>query len=236
MQTKYILFDLDGTLLPMDVDVFTRTYFKLLTKTLLPYGYEPKTLIDGIWAGTDAMVRNDGSRTNEAVFWERFAEAAGERVLDDRPLFDEFYRVEFQRAASSCGYNPEARATVALCKERGFRVAVATNPIFPACAIESRLRWAGVDPAEFDLITSYENSSHGKPNPDYYREVLRTLGAEAEECVMVGNDTGEDMVAETLGMKVFLLTDCLINRDKADISRWEHGGFSLLQNFIRSLE
>lgn len=236
MQTKYILFDMDGTLLPMDVDVFTRTYFKLLTKTLLPYGYEPKTLIDGIWAGTDAMVRNDGSRTNEAVFWERFAEAAGERVLDDRPLFDEFYRVEFQRAASSCGYNPEARATVALCKERGFRVAVATNPIFPACAMEIRLRWAGVDPAEFDLITSYENSSHGKPNPDYYREVLRTLGAEAEECVMVGNDTGEDMVAETLGMKVFLLTDCLINRDKADISRWEHGGFSLLQNFIRSLE
>lgn len=236
MHTKYVLFDMDGTLLPMDIDVFTRAYFKLLTKKLLPYGYEPKTLIDGVWAGTEAMVRNDGSRRNIDVFWERFADFAGEHVLADRPLFDEFYRVDFQRASSSCGYNPEAKATIALCKERGFRVAVATNPIFPASAMESRLRWAGIDPKEFDLITSYENSSYGKPNPDYYREVARTLGVEAEECVMVGNDVGEDMIAEPLGMKVFLLTDCLINRENADISQWEHGGYASLQNFIRTLD
>ena len=36
-----ILFDLDGTLLPMDNDAFTRGYFKLLAARLAPLGYEP---------------------------------------------------------------------------------------------------------------------------------------------------------------------------------------------------
>ena len=63
MSKKYeiFLFDLDGTLLPMDQEAFTTGYFKLLTKKLAPHGYEPKSLVDAIWAGTAAMVKNDGS-------------------------------------------------------------------------------------------------------------------------------------------------------------------------------
>jgi len=34
--------DLDGTLLPMDNDEFTRGYFRLLTLKLAPHGYDPK--------------------------------------------------------------------------------------------------------------------------------------------------------------------------------------------------
>ena len=34
MSLKMILFDLDGTLLPMDQDVFTESYFKLLCKKM----------------------------------------------------------------------------------------------------------------------------------------------------------------------------------------------------------
>ena len=49
---------------------------------------------------------------------------------------------------------------------------------------------------------------------------------------MVGNDVQEDMIAETVGMKVFLLTDCLINRNGADISVWPHGGFDDLLRWI----
>ena len=60
-----ILFDLDGTLLPMDNDAFTKGYFKLLAARLAPLGYEPAKLVDSIWAGTAAMVKNDGSQNNE---------------------------------------------------------------------------------------------------------------------------------------------------------------------------
>ena len=52
---------------------------------------------------------------------------------------------------------------------------------------------------------------------------------------MVGNDVNEDMVAEKLGMKVFLLTDCIINKDNKDISVYPNGGFDQLKEFIEKL-
>ena len=236
MKTQMILFDLDGTLLPMDMDVFTTSYFKLLAAKAAPHGYaDSKALIDAVWSGTAAMVKNDGSRTNEEAFWARFAEIFGEDRLADRPLFDEFYAVEFQRAQEYCGFNPKAKESVDLAKELGFRVALATNPLFPDTATVSRARWAGLDVRDFELYTTYENSTHCKPNPEYYRDVLRNLELPAEACLMVGNDAHEDMIAATLGMKVFLLTDCLINKKGLDINAWPHGDFDALMEYMRAL-
>ena len=235
MTTKCILFDMDGTLLPMDADTFARCYFKLLTKKMLPKGYEPDDIIRGVNAGITAMQPNDGSRPNAEVFWEQFAKTIGDRVLDDQALFDEFYYVEFQRISSSCGYTPRAKETIELCKELGYRVAIATEPIFPLSAMESRLRWAGVDPASVEFITSYETSTYCKPELGYFREVAERLGVQPEECAMVGNDVGEDMPAEELGMKVFLLTDCLINKEDVDVDRWPNGDYGKLQSWLRTL-
>lgn len=52
---------------------------------------------------------------------------------------------------------------------------------------------------------------------------------------MVGNDVREDMVAQQLGMQVFLLTDCIINKAGADISAYPHGGFDALAQYLKSL-
>ena len=91
MKITTVLFDLDGTLLPMDNDLFTKGYFKLLAEKLAPYGYEPKQLVDAIWAGTACMVKNDGSKTNEAAFWETFGKIYGEKAVSDQPVFQAFY-------------------------------------------------------------------------------------------------------------------------------------------------
>ena len=235
MTTKCILFDMDGTLLPMDAGTFYRTFFKLLTKKMLPYGYEPDDIIQGVNAGITAMQTNDGSRPNAEVFWENFAKTIGERVLEDKALFDDFYYVEFQRISSSCGNTPLAKQTIELCKELGYRVVIATEPIFPLIAMESRLRWAGIDPASVEFITSYETSTYCKPELGYFREVAAKLGVAPEECAMVGNDVAEDMPAEDAGMKVFLLTDCLINKEDVDISRWPNGDYGKLQSWLRTL-
>lgn len=231
---KTILFDLDGTLLPMDQDVFVKDYFSRLANKLAPHGYDPKQLVDSIWAGTAAMIKNDGSRTNEEVFWEYFSSVYGEEVLKDMPLFDEYYRVEFQSAAKSCGFTPEANAVVKELKEQNYRVALATNPIFPKIATESRIRWAGLEPEDFELFTAYENTGFSKPNPRYFLDVVERLGAKPEECLMVGNDVEEDMVAaKSAGINIFLLTDCMINKKDRDISEYPHGGFSELRQYIK---
>ena len=83
-----VLFDLDGTLLPMDNDIFTKYYFKLLCAELMPKGYDPQQLVDSIWAGTAAMVRNDNSQTNEEAFWKEFTKRLGSRASGDREAFE----------------------------------------------------------------------------------------------------------------------------------------------------
>ena len=54
--------------------------------------------------------------------------------------------------------------------------------------------------------------------------------------MMVGNDTTEDLAAATLGISVFLQTDCLINQKSVDISQYPHGNFDALINYLSSLK
>ena len=155
MRITTVLFDLDGTLLPMDQDAFTTGYFKLLAAKAAPRGYAPKKLVDAIWTGTAAMVKNDGSRTNEAAFWEKFTQIYGKEAMADKPLFDAFYAGEFQQARAICGYNPAAAEAVRRIQAMGLRTVLATNPLFPSVATESRIRWVGLEPADFELYTTY---------------------------------------------------------------------------------
>ena len=233
MAITTVLFDLDGTLLPMDQELFLKAYLGGLCKKLAPLGYDPKAVTDGIWKGTGAMVGNDGAQTNEAVFWQVFCSLLGEDTRKDEPVFEDFYRNEFQKVAEVCGKNLAAKELIEGLKAKGLRLVLATNPLFPAIATHSRVRWAGLEPEDFAYITTYENSSRCKPNPDYYREILDKLGLRTEECVMVGNDAQEDGAAAALGLPVFLLTDCLIDRS-GEVEKFPHGGIKQLLEWLEA--
>lgn len=236
MSITTILFDLDGTLLPMDQDDFVKAYFGGLAKKLAPYGYDAEKLIAAIWTGTKEMVKNNGEVTNEKAFWRKFCEIFGEDARKDEPLFEDFYKNEFQNVKAVCGFDENAAKVIQTAKQKGYRVALATNPIFPAIATESRMRWAGLNAEDFELYTTYEHSRFCKPNLEYYREILERLNVQPNECIMVGNDVGEDMVAAKLGMKVFLLTDCLINKSGDDISVYPNGNMDQLIEYINDLQ
>ena len=235
MSVKTIMFDLDGTLLPMDQDVFIKEYFTGLAVKLAPYGYEPKKLMDAIYKGVAAMVANDGSCKNEEAFWRLFTSIYGEQAKQHEPVFLDFYKNEFQLVKNCCGFNKQAKEIVELCRAKGLQVVLATKPLFPSVATESRMRWAGLDKTDFDYFTVYENSSYCKPNPEYYIEIMHNIGAQPHECAMVGNDVAEDMIAKDLGMQVFLLTDDLINKENADISVYPNGSFEQLKSWIEAL-
>lgn len=232
MAITTVLFDLDGTLLPMDQDRFIRDYFGRLAHYMAPYGYEKETLLQTIWASTAHMIRGSADKTNEVLFWEHMEKAYGKRIAADRCRFDAYYREEFPKVQKSCGFTPMAAEVIRLCKEKGLTVALATNPFFPEAATYQRIAWAGLAPEDFRLITTCENSHACKPNPAYYREILDKLGARPETCLMVGNDVEEDMLARELGLQVFLLTPCLINRKNGDISRYPHGDFPELLTYL----
>ena len=232
---KAILFDLDGTLLPMDQDKFTTAYFEGLSKKLAHYGYEPQQLIGGVWHGTKAMVMNNGKQTNEQVFWKEFAELFGDKVYDDIDKFNAFYENNFDSLKSHCDYTEQANSMVQILKKKGYTLVLASNPVFPMTAQKKRMQWAGVNPEDFALITSYENSCYCKPNPLYYKEIAEKIGVKPSECLMVGNDTTEDAAAKLMGADFFLLTNCLLNKERKDISKYPRGSFLQLLDYIENV-
>ncbi len=235
MSIKAVLFDLDATLLPMDQAKFIEVYFASISSKMAKYGYEPKRLIEAIWLGINAMVLSTGDKTNEQSFWDTFKAVFGDKALADIEIHREYYEKDFDTLKQVCGYTPESNELIKYLKSKGLKVALATNPVFPAIATEKRIEWAGLDKNDFELVTTYEDSHYCKPNPNYYKEILEKLNVSPEECIMVGNDATEDMVAEKIGIKVFLLTDNLVNTKNIDISSYPQGGFEELYNFLNNL-
>lgn len=206
-----ILFDLDGTLLPMDMDEFTSGYFRYLAVKLAPLGISHEDLVPAVWKGTGAMVKNDGSATNREVFWKTFEALTGysEAVAGDLCL--DFYGNEFHQAKQFTGENKRAKEAVEIARQKAQKVILATNPLFPMCGQKTRLSWIGLKPEDFDAVTAYEESRYCKPNPDYFKAVLKENGLQPEECLMIGNDEREDMLAGTIaGMDCYLVTDTMI--------------------------
>ncbi len=204
---KAILFDLDGTLLEMQTEPFVMQYLKELGKYVAPR-FEAEQIIPLIWDATKAMIMSEEpDKTNEQVFIERFLAKSGLAHSAIWPVFDAFYRDVFPTLSHLAYPSPWAEKIVGAAKSHGYRVAVATNPVFPREAIHHRLAWIGLKPEQFELVTVYEESHYTKPNPRYFLEICTSLGVAPNECIMVGNHMQEDMVAGTLGMKTFHVTD-----------------------------
>jgi len=229
-----VLFDLDGTLVPMDVDIFTKAYFEELGKKAASIGLEPKQTVNAVWDATKLMFTNDGTAKNDERFWQGFVSILGPDSIRYRADFDQFYTEEFDSVKRIISENLYARQLVDLLKNHKMEQIVATNPLFPLAANYTRLGWVGLKGEDFDYITSYENSSYCKPNPKYYEEIMAIRGLKPENCLMIGNDVTEDMVAQDLGMQVYLVTDCLINKDDADISVFENGSFAELYENMKA--
>ncbi len=228
-----ILFDLDGTLLPMDYDEFSRGYFHLLSRAAEPFGFAQKPFLGAMMQGVSAMVKNDGKKTNEDAFWDTFCAVSQKDCRHLIPHFEVFYETEFHKCRAFTGENPLAKEAIRLAHSKAEKVILATNPLFPMSAIAARLSWVGLSPEDFDLVTDYASCHFCKPNPAYFSEILEKERLSPEKCLMVGNNVQEDMeAAEKAGIPGFLVTDCLIN-EGSQLPQCPQGSFLKLIEFLR---
>ena len=230
-----IFFDLDGTLLPMEQSYFIKKYFKGLAEYGADIGIDPQRLIDGTMAGTVSMINNDGKRTNKEAFWDTYFSFTGETDMTLTSKIDGFYNEGFKILKEYTSPNPLAESMLEAAHANGRKVVLATNPVFPMAAQLERISWLGLCELDFDYITSYENSTFCKPNPKYYFEICEKIGVAPENCLMIGNDEGDDMKgASQAGMRCFLITD---NRIMADNFVWtgERGSFEQALRLIERL-
>ncbi|MGE5550004.1 MAG: HAD family hydrolase [Bacteroidota bacterium] len=209
-----VLFDLDGTLLNLDLEFFLQRYIKALAPhfaEIAPADRFAKELLR--WSR--AMVENvDPNLTNLEVFWQGFPASLGVERTVLEPIFARFYEAEFPKLRPAGAMNPAARRLVRTLLARGYTPVIATNPLFPKQAILERLSWAGCADLPYAYITCGEEMHYCKPNLEFFTEILARIGRTPAECLMVGNDMEEDMVAQRLGLATALVTDCLIDRGR----------------------
>lgn len=211
MKYQAILFDMDGTLVPMDTDAFTKGYFKMLFRKLAKYNLDPASFGKNMWAGVAAMVKNDGAATNEDRFWQVFSQLIGTDKDSINADCLDFYGNEFQQARQFTGENPLAAEAVHLAREKSQKVILATNPLFPMVGQQTRMSWVGLKPEDFDLVTAYEQERFCKPNPTYYTSICQRMGLDPRQCLLIGNDENEDMYAGTqAGLHCWLVTNWMI--------------------------
>ncbi|UCC18354.1 MAG: HAD family hydrolase [Promethearchaeota archaeon] len=202
---KAILFDLDCTLLDIDLDKFIPEYLKSLAQSvahLIP----PKKFISKILQASNAIEQNDGTISNLEVYEKVFFPIEGYSWEQLEPYFNEYYEKDFPKLCQYADKKPEARAVVQKAFDKGYDVIIATTPLLPATAIEQRLEWADVADFPYRLITTIENSHATKSTTHllYYDQILNKIGYPADACLMVG-DEDKDLVAKRCGMKTFLI-------------------------------
>lgn len=230
-----LMFDLDGTLLPMDTDDFIEKYMiKLIPR--LAHHIPPQNVAKEIMTSTYAMIKNrDPKKTNKDVFIEDFFSRIPYSEDELMPIFDDFYNNEFKELKKHVKITEENKIILPKAIENGFNIIIATNPVFPMSAIKERLNWIGALNLDLTLITAYENMHFCKPNLEYYEEILKVTGKKPSECIMFGNDVEEDLVAGKLGIKTFLVDDYLINRSGSSFKYDYRGKLRDVIKFIEEL-
>lgn len=231
---KTVLFDLDGTLLPMDIEDFTKRYIGSIVEFMYKHNRDGKAIANAVYKGVVAMAKNTGAQTNEEAFWEAFKEETG---IEQREIEDDF--MTYYETVFDCVDTGEKNfnmiEAVKVLKEKGYKLYLTTNPIFPSIATQKRMKWAGLNKDDFEIVTTYEDFYHTKPNTAYYQEVIDRCGLDIHECMMVGNDVKEDGVAETMGIPVYLVDDCLLNKYNLDINTSYLGSSLKFLEFVKQL-
>ena len=216
---KYLLLDLDGTLIQFDMNTFISEYLRLIQSHFSTYRFAtsvPKWILEG----TEQMLTNAGSMTNKEKFLLVFQQKTGLSEAEIWAKFLHFYQSEYNQLQSITRPVPGAREVLEKAVSAGYKLVVATQPVFPQIAILKRLAWAGLDHLPYILITHIENMYASKPSPQYFEQILSMLGAMGGQCLMIGNDGEMDLASEQVGIPAFYLFTREEDRKLPDVSTY----------------
>lgn len=230
-----LLFDLDGTLLPFDLEPFMQVYFHKLVPEIA-HLVNPELIVKQIMAATQRTIENESADvTNIDAFKAAFFSMTDVKEADIWPIFDRFYHEKFGELKALTTPNFISREICRTAVHKGYKLILATNPIFPDAAVRHRMEWAGMNEIPFDLVTTMEHMHYCKPNPKYYLEILDRVDSLASESIMFGNDVQEDGVAGNVGMETFLVDDFLIDRGVGHFQFTHRGSLQDAFTFVNQL-
>ena len=203
---KAVLFDLDNTLVLFDEPAFYERYFARICRSFSDI-FPPEEFRNRLLRATMALRRSSGEVSNHRFFLDVFIEGYEHPVTEIWRRFTKFYEDDYDRIEVEVKVPSGLHDGISRLQQRGLKLVVASNPIFPLMVQQKRMAWAGIDRFRFDLVTHIENMSFVKPRLEYYLQICEKIDVAPEECLMVGNDPINDMVAGVTGMKTYLTTE-----------------------------
>ena len=209
---KTFLFDLDGTILELNWEVFEKLYYGGLAK-YFAHLIEKDKIIPYIYASYQYMVSVTDDRLNKEKFYDKLTEISGvdrQVLMDNEPIY---YIEQYDNLQSVTTVVEEMVESVRILKAKGYPLIIASQPAFPAIATRKRISWTGLSEDDFLKVTNFENSYASKPSIEYYQQLLDEFNLKPQDCIMVGNNRQEDMMITELGVEGILITDYLIDSD-----------------------
>ena len=203
---KAVLFDLDNTLILFEEEKFLMGYYPVLMARfagVFPDGQFAERLMKA----TLVLRDNNGSKINRELFMGALCDGLDVKREEVWARFEQFFSLDFDMFRDAVIPAPGAEVTFRHVKARGLKIVVATNPIWPLVVQKKRLAWAGLGGIDINLITHIDNKSYCKPQLGYFRQICDLINVKPEECLMVGDDPANDMVAARTGMKTYQATD-----------------------------
>lgn len=232
-----LLFDLDGTLVDLRP---TGLRIRFMIRAFLRFfGAIPSWQIPRAFSQAMHNLQNNTSeKTNYEEFVDTLASysKAGPAEIERRTRL--LISEDFSRFSSSFIPIPDAYETLLLARKLGYRVVLATNPVWPIDAILMRISWGGLHLFPFDFISHSEIMTRAKPSPEYYEQLLDMLATSPDDCLMIGNDPVKDLPAREAGIRTFLLERPEMKVNWTEIAKdprldgW--GSLPDLQEWIRS--
>lgn len=211
---KAVWFDLDNTLILFDEVRFIGAYFPSVAGKFADV-IGPDAFAEKLLQATMEMHKNDGSRSNRELFLQAFSASVKLPPGEIWRRFEKFYNEDFDMFREMVGVPPCAHDVFRYIHEKGLKIVIATNPIWPLEAQMHRLSWVGLNDIEIALVTHIDNMTFCKPALGYYRQICDLIGEQPGDCLMVGNDPANDMVAARIGVRTYLTDDSLKYTDKS---------------------
>ena len=233
---KLIMCDLDNTLLPVITqEKFVDIWFRDVAVKFREHGLDPAVGLNAMNDGCRAMIFNKGSKSNIDVFYDVTCEISGYPRAQLELVMLDYYNTTYSNVRSITRENPYAVEIARLMREKSRYAVIATMPMFPIEACDTRMSWVGLRANMFDLVTTCDYSSYCKPHTGYFTEILEDFGVDAKDALMIGNDVREDMEpCEKLGIDAFLVTDYLLDRGR-DYERFRRGNYQQLIDYLNTL-
>ncbi|HIG98370.1 TPA: HAD family phosphatase [Candidatus Woesearchaeota archaeon] len=199
---KAVIFDCDGVITDSEISRFR--HLKKLAEERGHFGLDERKHMK-------FLIGKKSRDTLTHVFGGKISEQVIEQIVEKR-------RQDWEDCPEK--FITEMRGVTAVCEKLGKKYTLAVASTASRKTVDATLRHLGLA-EKFKIITTGDDVSNTKPNPEIYLKTLQKLGLKADECLAVEDSNSGINAAKTAGIKIVALKNELYNAYgcEADLSK-----------------